>query len=113
MEARERLKCENTDQVVFENKIAKLEFDLTQSNRKVTDLTTENSSLSILCEELKGKDRDQSLKIELLTNQVQSNERQLSSKVAELQQSSETISKQHTSYSKLLKETDQQGRERD
>ena len=108
-----RINCGQTDDVVYRSKIKQLEFDLGQSNSKTTLLQSENQILSVQFEELKHVERDQSLKVELLTNQVQSTNRQLTTKVHEHKLSHETITKQHSGYSMLLKETDQQIREKD
>ena len=55
---------------------------------------------------MKRIDRDLQLTNELLQNQVQSLERQIGSKVIELQQHQENIQRQHHNYSSLIRQTD-------
>lgn len=70
LEMKKRLECEQTDEVIFEAKIKQLKFDLEQARAQGQSLLEANKSLSVENEQLKNKEREQALKIDLVSNQL-------------------------------------------
>ena len=63
---KERLECEQTDQVIYENKIKVYEEDLARIRSQAQTLLKSNNEYSYENEELKRADRDLQLTNELL-----------------------------------------------
>lgn len=68
LDLNQRLNCEQTDQVIYENKIKSFESDTERLRAQVQHLLKQNNEISHQYEEMKRADRDLQLRNELLQN---------------------------------------------
>ena len=68
LDLNQRLNCEQTDQVIYENEIKSFESDTERLRAQVQHLLKQNNEISHQYEEMKRADRDLQLRNELLQN---------------------------------------------